>query len=240
MRVLLENTCLACYVGPGLAKARTAWAWKAPNTGPQRPPTLLLGKNSNDRLGWRAKLWFRPLSGSTGTVKEPGVTRPEAERGSRGRTAGPLGQRPPSGAGPFGREAQLGEPPRLQRGTGKWGSRARIPKTTAEPTACTTPWGRAAASSTGTPPGQGLGSPERRPAQGRPPGRDPRNSPGTAPPPRARVGPPLVPRPRSRARRTDLRVPGRRVCPGPRPRPQPSALRMSGWRGWNQIQPAER
>lgn len=156
------------------------------------------------------------------------------------RVHGPLGQRPPSGAGPFGREAQLGEPPRLQRGTGKWGSRARVPKTTAEPTACTTPWGRAAASSTGTPPGQGLGSPERRPAQGRPPGPDPRNSPGTAPPPRARAGPPLVPGPRSRARRTDLRVPGRRVCPGPRPRPQPSALRMSGWRGWNQIQPAER
>lgn len=205
--------------------------------------TVMIGWGGGQSCGLDHSPVPRGRSRSLGSrALKPNAEAAGARLGPRrsARVRGPLGQRPPSGAGPFGREAQLGAPPRLQRGTGKWGSRARVPKTTAEPTACTTPWGRAAASSTGTPPGQGLGSPERRPAQGRPPGRDPRNSPGTAPPPRARAGPPLVPGPRSRARRTDLRVPGRRVCPGPRPRPQPSALRMSGWRGWNQIQPAER
>lgn len=205
--------------------------------------TVMIGWGGGQSCGLDHSPVPRGRSRSLGSrALKPNAEAAGARLGPRrsARVRGPLGQRPPSGAGPFGREAQLGEPPRLQRGTGKWGSRARVPKTTAEPTACTTPWGRAAASSTGTPPGQGLGSPERRPAQGRPPGQDPRNSPGTAPPPRARAGPPLVPGPCSRARRTDLRVPGRRVCPGPRPRPQPSALRMSGWRGWNQIQPAER
>lgn len=205
--------------------------------------TVMIGWGGGQSCGLDHSPIPRGRSRSLGSrALKPNAEAAGARLGPRrsARVRGPLGQRPPSGAGPFGREAQLGAPPRLQRGTGKWGSRARIPKTTAEPTACTTPWGRAAASSTGTPPGQGLGSPERRPAQGRPPGQDPRNSSGTAPPPRARAGPPLVPGPRSRARRTDLRVPGRRICPGPRPRPQPSALRMSGWRGWNQIQPAER
>lgn len=70
----------------------------------------------------------------------------------------------------------------------------------------------------------------------------PPQPPGTAPPPRARAGPPLVPGPRSRARRTDLRVPGRRVRPDLHP--PPSAPRTAhvrlARRGWNQIQPAGR
>lgn len=160
--------------------------------------TVMIGWGGGQSCGLDHSPVPRGRSRSLGSrALKPNAEAAGARLGPRrsARVRGPLGQRPPSGAGPFGREAQLGEPPRLQRGTGKWGSRARVPKTTAEPTACTTPWGRAAASSTGTPPGQGLGSPERRPAQGRPPGRDPRNSPGTAPPTRARAGPPLVPGP---------------------------------------------
>lgn len=129
--------------------------------------TVMIGWGGGQSCGLDHSPVPRGRSRSLGSrALKPNAEAAGARLGPRrsARVRGPLGQRPPSGAGPFGREAQLGEPPRLQRGTGKWGSRARVPKTTAEPTACTTPWGRAAASSRGRRPARvwGLRSGGRR------------------------------------------------------------------------------